>query len=258
MNDHLDERADEVALRLLPADEMGRAEAHMARCEACRTLVGEYESIAHLLLATAPEVEPRACLEERVMAAYTAAVEQERLDLARAPRPVVASPARRTWLRGVLAPAPVLAAVLVLAVAGLVAWGLALNNRVSERDDTIARQQVVLETLAAGGSLVRLAPADPEVSAEMALVLPTGGVSPTLVVRDAPPLPDGRVYQVWLLRGSTPVSAGVFTPTEGVQSVPLEVNASGYDTVALTDEPPGGSPAPTGQIAFSAALQPGS
>ena len=66
-----------------------------------------------------------------------------------------------------------------------------------------------------------------------------------------PPLPAGRAYQLWLIRGSSPaiVSAGVFQPNTGRQATVQFSNAaltSGITTLAVTDEPEGGSAAPTG------------
>jgi hypothetical protein len=66
-----------------------------------------------------------------------------------------------------------------------------------------------------------------------------------------PVLPDHRVYQLWLIRsnGQAIASAGVFTPDSANRGV-VQLNSrsllSGVTTVALTDEPAGGSVQPTG------------
>lgn len=67
-----------------------------------------------------------------------------------------------------------------------------------------------------------------------------------------PPLPAGRVYQLWLIRGPAPqvVSGGIFTLTPA-RSAEVEFTQGsliqGVQAVAVTDEPAGGSPGPTGQ-----------
>jgi len=66
-----------------------------------------------------------------------------------------------------------------------------------------------------------------------------------------PPLPKGRTYQLWLIRRQGPgvVSGGVFTPdTNGRAMIQVSRSAltAGVNTVAVTDEPEGGSPLPTG------------
>jgi hypothetical protein len=66
-----------------------------------------------------------------------------------------------------------------------------------------------------------------------------------------PPLPAGRTYQLWLLRGRSPaiVSGGIFRPEAGRQ-LTVEVadpgRVSDIRGLAVTDEPEGGSPGPTG------------
>jgi anti-sigma-K factor RskA len=64
-----------------------------------------------------------------------------------------------------------------------------------------------------------------------------------------PPLPPGRIYQVWLVAGKTPVSAGLIAPDDtgrGVGIFRTPVDVAGPVSVAVTIEPEGGVPAPTG------------
>jgi anti-sigma-K factor RskA len=69
-------------------------------------------------------------------------------------------------------------------------------------------------------------------------------------LENLPPLQPGRTYQVWLLTAGMPVSAGLLTPdaagrSTGVYAVPQAgVMPTG---IALTEEPEGGLPQPTGQ-----------
>lgn len=66
-----------------------------------------------------------------------------------------------------------------------------------------------------------------------------------------PALPNNRVFQLWLIRsnGQAIASAGVFTPdgaSRGVVQLRNSALLSGVTTVAVTDEPAGGSMQPTG------------
>jgi hypothetical protein len=64
-----------------------------------------------------------------------------------------------------------------------------------------------------------------------------------------PPLPAGKIYQVWLVAGGPPVSAGLVAPDDtgrGVGIFRTPVDVTGPVTVAVTIEPAGGVPAPTG------------
>jgi len=68
-------------------------------------------------------------------------------------------------------------------------------------------------------------------------------------VSNLPPLPAGRVYQVWVVTAQAPVSAGLLTPdASGGGSVYFEtpVDILPPVAVAVTLEPAGGVPAPTG------------
>jgi hypothetical protein len=66
-----------------------------------------------------------------------------------------------------------------------------------------------------------------------------------------PALPSNRVYQLWLIRakGQAIASAGIFTP-DSANRGSLQLRdpglLSGVTTIALTDEPAGGSAQPTG------------
>ena len=71
---------------------------------------------------------------------------------------------------------------------------------------------------------------------------PTRGL---LIVADELPMPPpGRIYQVWVIGGGTPVSAGLLGEQgsgRGMLIAPAPTGvAAGTVTVAVTDEPPGG------------------
>lgn len=79
------------------------------------------------------------------------------------------------------------------------------------------------------------------------------GNNSTLVfyASNLPALPNRRVYQLWLMRGRAPAiaSAGIFSTTAGDLPTIQFQNAqllAGVTGLAVTDEPPGGSPLPTG------------
>jgi len=66
-----------------------------------------------------------------------------------------------------------------------------------------------------------------------------------------PPLPPGRIYQLWFVKGKTPVSAGLLAPDangqlRAVLNTPADITDP--DVLAITQEPAGGLPAPSGQM----------
>lgn len=60
---------------------------------------------------------------------------------------------------------------------------------------------------------------------------------------------EGRVYQLWLIGDDGPVSGGTFVPDDDGTTLVRVAGVATVDTVVgLTEEPVGGSPAPTGDI----------
>ncbi|MDR2997697.1 MAG: anti-sigma factor [Microbacterium sp.] len=66
--------------------------------------------------------------------------------------------------------------------------------------------------------------------------------SAVLVADDLPALDAGKTYELWYVRGATPISAGVFDPTGSTTTTLLEPGMKPGDAVAVTVEPEGGSP----------------
>ena len=69
------------------------------------------------------------------------------------------------------------------------------------------------------------------------------------------PPPAGRTYQVWLIaRTGAPISAGTFVPEadgSAIMTAKYPMPPGGLRRIAVTEEPAGGMPAPTGPVVFS-------
>jgi anti-sigma-K factor RskA len=81
----------------------------------------------------------------------------------------------------------------------------------------------------------------------------------TMVVYTMRPPKSGMTYQVWLVTDSAKISAGTFQPDSTGHAMmranyPLDRNA--LKAVAITEEPAGGMPSPTGPIVVSGASAP--
>ena len=62
-----------------------------------------------------------------------------------------------------------------------------------------------------------------------------------------PPLPAGRTYQLWTIVAGQPVSHGIFEPAgDGRAQVLAQAPPGAVQAIAVTIEPDGGVPAPTG------------
>jgi len=71
-----------------------------------------------------------------------------------------------------------------------------------------------------------------------------------LAVLELPPLPEGKVYQAWLIDGNEIVNAGVFVVDEtgyGQTIVHFVGSPDRFENIGITVEPKGGSPFPTSE-----------
>ena len=144
---------------------------------------------------------------------------------ARPARPERPARERRSWFGWLSRPAVALACALVLLVGGGVIGGL----------------------IAGGGEETRTLSA--QTAPEGAKVdLKIGDEGATLVATGMPAPPEGRVYQVWTLKpGGKPVpTTALWTPrADGSADVAVPGSLDGVQSVLVSAEPPGGSPAPT-------------
>ncbi|WP_314455137.1 anti-sigma factor [uncultured Microbacterium sp.] len=71
---------------------------------------------------------------------------------------------------------------------------------------------------------------------------PSTGQS-VLVTDGMPELADGTTYELWFVRGETPIAAGTFQPdADGKATAVLQGEMRAGDVIAVTIEPAGGSP----------------
>jgi anti-sigma-K factor RskA len=63
-----------------------------------------------------------------------------------------------------------------------------------------------------------------------------------LVTDGIPAVADGEAYELWFVRGETPVSAGVFATHDGDATAVLAGDMHSGDVIAVTVEQAGGSP----------------
>ncbi len=76
----------------------------------------------------------------------------------------------------------------------------------------------------------------------------------TFVAHDLPAPPAGRTYQLWLVTPASKVSAGTFAPApngDALVRATYALPADSLRAVAVTEEPAGGSPQPTGPLVIA-------
>ncbi len=153
--------------------------------------------------------------------------------------------------------------LLAASVAGLL-WSGNENRDLTEQTATLEEQLDAVRA-SLGEAEVALARFDSMAAAlsgpNVQLATLTGDTDPTLrlvwnrdrnlllvAAQNLPPLPEGRTFQLWGIRGTdAPVSLGTFeTSAQGDALVTLPADlADDYDVSAITEEPAGGSPQPT-------------
>lgn len=169
---------------------------------------------------------------------------------------LAAARARRSWW-------PAMWAAAMAAGIAAIAVGLSLSAAYEKRLAALAeetralraeneRQQAILALVRdPGAQVVTLAGLEPAPSARARMIwnAPKGGL---LLTAGLPPAPPGKAYQLWAIAGTNaPVSAGVFeVGADGTASVgvPPLSGVDKVDVFAVTLEPAGGVPAPTGQM----------
>lgn len=248
MSDDAHTLAAAYALDAVSAEERRRFEAHRADCPACRAeVLGYREAVA--TLAEGQASEPPDALKARVMAEVartrqlpplvepqTSAGADDRPGERRAPADLT----RRTlgWL--------VAAAVLLIALVGVGAGVVASRSRVGGPGDQVAQvlgapDAVTVELKGSRPGTLRLVSSAQEERA-------------VLVGSELSAPPDGRTYQLWAITDGTPRSAAVFSPAgSGGVDVTVDPSTAPAQTWGVTEEPAGGSPAPTGEVLYSSA-----
>jgi hypothetical protein len=214
------------ALHALPEEEMHDVELHLRSCERCREELASLRVGVDALPRAAPPLTAPAELKRRIMAVVTA--EAQLLEAAGEEADRV--PTRRhRGVRGLGRPALAGLAAGALAAAGAV--GFVIGGGASGGESTRTVQAQVL-------------PGSGE-SASTRVALRIRGHRGTLLLRDLPPPPSQRIYQVWLQRSSNaPVPAGArFAIRSGAVEIPHSL--AGVDAVMVTAEPVDGSATPT-------------
>jgi len=227
MTDPHDRFADDCAPYVLGAlheDEAGALRAHLLECASCREEVARLRSVADALGRAVPPLVAPPDLRRRVLGAVASEA---------ALTPVAAAPATVRPQRSLARFRPTLALVGGLALAvGLLVGALAIGNGGPST-----------RTIAAS---VAPATAWHASHAPVATLRDTGGAG-VLVVQGLPPAPAGRIYEVWVERGSTarPTDALFDASAKGGATVAVPGNLHGAQAVLVTAERRGGALVPT-------------
>jgi hypothetical protein len=252
------------ALGALDDDERTGLERHLATgCAVCEPELAAMTRVAEGIALSAPAVEPREEVRRGVIERATAPVPLRRPGAA-------AVRQRQPWA--------IAASVAVLLLAGAMVWGVTLQQRLQrEQHDRIAlaadlaaaraelnrtqtqltRGQVeraaLLRHLSVLGASrlrqVQLAALPPAPTANARMFVDPASGQAIFSATGLPALPTNRTYQLWFIGAGKPVSAGIFdVGSQGDGRVLLQAAPPSNVVWAVTVEPAGGVPQPTGQM----------
>jgi anti-sigma-K factor RskA len=218
-------------LGALEAHEVAPFLRHADCCAICRDEIASLQVVADMLPASVSPVTAPRGLRRRVLATV---YEEAELFAAAGPGSRSAPARRRTWR-------PVPRPFQALAAAALVAAGIGVGTIALGGGPAVSPSQVVV------------ASATPPTTA----LLRVGQGRTELDVSSLAPAPKGRIYEVWVQRGGEPhPTDALFSPTsDGSATVAVPGSVKYGDVVMVTDEPTGGSTAPTRTPVIRAALQ---
>ena len=265
---------EQAALFVVGALDEGEREAfveHLSTCAECAAEVAVQGEVTSAMAEALPPQTPSPQLRERILSAaarQSGVVAHARVGgpaLAPAPqRPDVRTPSRSIgpWLA--------MAASMAVAVA-LGSYALSLRSRVGVLEAQLEEAQlrvaeserkmagVVQASAVADSRLAVLTapdmtrvvlagqpPVAPQASGR-AFWSPTRGL--VLTASGVPAVPPDKIYQLWLVTATAPISAGLITPdadgTVDALFMPPDLPSPPV-AVAMTLEPQGGVPSPTG------------
>ena len=226
---------DAYVLGALPEEEREEFEQYLAAHPDLHAEIEELSTVAALLAFSVREQEPSPDLRRRIMDTVEAEAVQPRTSQ------------RRSWLarlREAVGPRDLALAAAVVLTIGLFSWGMLLQGEVRDLQGRVQSLQSQPQDQSQGPQMIALGGAGTEQGVRAELITLEGDRA-VLVAENMPPAPEGKTYQIWVIKGDTPKPSGLFEPKGDSIAAVVENPVEGADAVAVTVEPEGGSPKPT-------------
>jgi anti-sigma-K factor RskA len=256
-----EENLELYALGALPEAEAAAVKAHVAGCRECGgKLAAALGNVAMVALAAEQE-KPAAAVKEKLFARIAAERGAAAMPTTQAAggREIIreVKRPRDRWWNWVLVPATV---VLAVFCAELYRENRTLTGEVREaRRVAVEFEKERLRVMGLVNALsardtqtIRLASTKDGIPGSDAVVRYNKRLGKVLYTAELPALPPEKVYQMWLVPANgAPISAGTFTAVGPKRAEPWEADVpanSEPKAFAVTVEPVGGVPKPTGKI----------
>jgi anti-sigma-K factor RskA len=234
-HERFEELREAYVLGALPEEDRREFEEYFAAHPGRQAEIEELSAVAGLLALSPQEQEPSPELRRRIMGAVRAEAAEADAVHPRA--------GRRSWLAGLRETVGVrdlaLAAAAMLVI-GLFSWSMLLQGEVRDLQGRVQG----LQSQPQGPQMITLGGAGTKQGARVELVTLEGDRA-VLMAENMPPVPEGKTYQIWVIRGDTPQPSGLFEPKGDSIAAVVEKPVEGADAVAVTVEPEGGSKEPT-------------
>lgn len=252
-NEQHEELAALQALGIPLGSEAAEFARHLAECDVCAALVAEDRLAATSLAVDVPAVRPRPEIRERILRE----IRETRDDRREGETGDVRRPLFPRWA---------LALAAALAIAFLL-WDDArlrrdredlrsqtadLSGRLTSAQQGLARRDLQVRVLESDDVRVLfLGGKAPQPDARAKVFWSDRAKRGVLVAGNLVPLPAGKQYELWVFSKGKPVPAGVFDADTSGRALVESPDLSAIDSAenfAVTVEPTGGVPAPTGPI----------
>ena len=242
------------ALDALTDEERGLVEEYLREHPDARAQMQEMGEAASALPYGVAAVEPAPRTKQALMAriAVDVRARSSSKEQPSHPRAMRFANIFRAFSMGVAVIAMVWAIVLNFQLSQLRKEVSTLNTALVAQSKSL--QQINAQLTQAGSSAVKtisLKGTKARPQAQGQLIADPKSDSAVLVIAGLAQLEVGKTYQVWLIQGQTPVSAGLLSVDASGQAVLIvtsDVSISSFSALGISIEPDGGSTQPTGDI----------
>jgi len=286
LNNHVGDQIDAYALGILEDEAVAQVEAHLEGCADCQRLLRQAREVVALLALAPRQVQPPARLKQRILTR----IAQEERGGGAPPAPLQRLPRQANGTQeggakqettplaherdetpdydpNVALPLPEIAPErqgLMENLRRLLSGrrGAAAPGELPSAAQTSSEQQhlqSILQLLRSPHpALWELTGTREAPQARAHLLGSPEQTMAVLIVSGLEPLPPERDYQLWFLREGKPVGSAVFDVRHNGESqmvIHAPRQLGHYDLAAITPEPAGGSPGPTGPIIIAGELK---